>query len=83
MLTPSRNYTVSKTKRLIFTCNSQTYKITRKRRHNKQKKIGRVNFLTLNKKSLQGLQTWTNQFQTHWGNDHETLENYAQYLGNK
>jgi len=46
-----------------------------------RKKIGRTNFLTLNRDSLRGLQDWIMQFQTYWGNDEETLENYAQYLG--
>lgn len=46
-----------------------------------RKKIGRTNFLTLNRDSLRGLQDWIMQFQTYWGNDKETLENYAQYLG--
>lgn len=46
-----------------------------------RKKIGRTNFLTLNRKSLRGLQEWLAQFQTHWGHEDETLENYARYLG--
>ena len=46
-----------------------------------RKKIGRTNFLTLNRKSLRGLQNWLVQFQTHWGSERETLENYARYLG--
>jgi DNA-binding transcriptional ArsR family regulator len=45
-----------------------------------RKKIGRTNFLALNRKSLHGLQDWLMQYQTYWGNDEETLENYAQYL---
>ena len=46
-----------------------------------RKKIGRTNFLTLNRDSLRGLQDWIMQFRTCWGNDEETLENYALYLG--
>jgi DNA-binding transcriptional ArsR family regulator len=45
-----------------------------------RKKIGRINFLALNRKSLHGLQDWLMQYQTYWGNDEETLENYTQYL---
>ena len=45
-----------------------------------RRKIGRTNFLTLNRKSLRGLQEWLMQYQTYWGNEDETLENYAQYL---
>lgn len=44
------------------------------------KKIGRVHFLAMNRHSLHGLQEWLMQFQTYWGNDAETLENYANYL---
>ena len=46
-----------------------------------RKKIGRTNFLALNRKSLRGLQEWVNQYHTYWGSDEETLENYAEYLG--
>ena len=46
-----------------------------------RKKIGRTNFLTLNRDSLRGLQDWLMQFHTYWGSNEETLENYAQYLG--
>ena len=46
-----------------------------------RKKIGQTNFLTLNRAALQGLQEWVMQYQTYWGNDEATLENYAQYLG--
>jgi DNA-binding transcriptional ArsR family regulator len=45
-----------------------------------RKKIGRVNFLTLNRKSIRVLQDWVNQYHTYWGNDEETLENYVEYL---
>ena len=46
-----------------------------------RKKIGRTNFLTLNRDSLRRLQDWAGQFHTYWGSDEATLENYAQYLG--
>ncbi len=45
-----------------------------------RKKIGRTNFVTLNRKSLRGLQDWLLQYHTYWGSDEETLENYARYL---
>jgi DNA-binding transcriptional ArsR family regulator len=48
-----------------------------------RKKIGQTNFLTLNRAALRGLQEWVMQYQTYWGNDEATLENYAQYLGNE
>ncbi|MCL1599401.1 MAG: winged helix-turn-helix domain-containing protein [Actinomycetia bacterium] len=46
-----------------------------------RKKMGRTNFLTLDRRSLSGLQDWLMQFHTYWGSDKETLENYARYLG--
>ena len=46
----------------------------------KRRKIGRTNFLTLNPKSLRGLQEWLMQFHTYWASDQQTLENYAQFL---
>lgn len=45
-----------------------------------RKKIGRINFLALNREGLHGLQAWINQYHTYWGSDAETLENYAHYL---
>lgn len=45
-----------------------------------RKKIGRTNFLTLNRESLRGLQDWLMQYHTYWGSEEETLENYARYL---
>lgn len=47
------------------------------------KKIGRSRFLTLNKNSLGGLQDWLMQYHAYWGNEKETLENYANYLKEK
>lgn len=44
------------------------------------KKIGRSNFLTLNRESLLGLQNWLAQFHAHWGNAKESLTNYGRYL---
>lgn len=45
-----------------------------------RKKIGRTNFLAINRDSLGGVQEWLSQFHTYWGSNEETLENYAQYL---
>ena len=47
------------------------------------KKIGRVHFLILKRKSLIGLQEWLTQYHTYWGSDEETLENYTTYLAKK
>ena len=45
-----------------------------------RRKIGRTNYLSLNRESLRGVQDWLMQFHAYWGSDRETLENYAQYL---
>jgi DNA-binding transcriptional ArsR family regulator len=45
-----------------------------------RKKIGRTNFLALNRESLRVLQDWLMQYHPYWGTNEETLENYAQYL---
>jgi DNA-binding transcriptional ArsR family regulator len=45
-----------------------------------RKKVGRTNFLALNRTSLLALQEWVIQYYAYWGSDDETLENYAQYL---
>ncbi len=46
----------------------------------KLKKIGRIKFLTINRQSLRGIQDWLMQYNSYWGSDEETLENYAAYL---
>lgn len=43
-----------------------------------RQKSGRVNFITLNRASLRGVQAWLNQFRTYWDSGTETLSNYAQ-----
>jgi len=48
----------------------------------RRRKLGRTNFLALDRKPLRGLQTWMEQFHPWWGTDEETLENYAGYLSN-
>ncbi len=45
-----------------------------------RRKLGRSNFLTLDRHSLRGLQHWLAQFHTYWGSEQATLENYARYL---
>jgi DNA-binding transcriptional ArsR family regulator len=46
-----------------------------------RKKVGRTNFLGLNREPLRALQEWVGQFNPHWGNEKETLENYVRYVG--
>ena len=43
------------------------------------KKIGRTNFLTLNRESLRGLLDWLMQYHTYWDSNEETLKNYLQH----
>jgi DNA-binding transcriptional ArsR family regulator len=45
-----------------------------------RKKLGRTNFLALNRNSLRVLQDWLSQYHAYWGTNEETLENYEQYL---
>jgi DNA-binding transcriptional ArsR family regulator len=45
-----------------------------------RKKVGRTNFVALDRKSLRAAQDWILQFHTEWGNDEETLENYIASL---
>ena len=45
-----------------------------------RKKLGRTNFLALNRNSLRVLQDWLSQYHTYWGTNEETLENYTDYL---
>ena len=46
-----------------------------------RRKIGRTNFLALNREPLLAIQEWVAQFRPYWGSGEETLDNYAQYLG--
>jgi DNA-binding transcriptional ArsR family regulator len=46
-----------------------------------KRKVGRTNYLALNRNPLRDLQKWVGEFNPHWGNERETLENYARYLG--
>lgn len=47
----------------------------------RRRKVGRTNFLALDRAPLRALQTWTNQFSPYWGTEAETFENYAEHLG--
>jgi DNA-binding transcriptional ArsR family regulator len=42
-----------------------------------RRKLGRTNFLALEREPLSRLQAWTGQFRPWWGTDRETLENYV------
>jgi len=42
-----------------------------------RRKSGRTNFLALNRAPLRQLQEWVGQFNPYWGDERETLENYA------
>ncbi|CAN5175037.1 hypothetical protein BH09PAT1_BH09PAT1_7340 [soil metagenome] len=44
------------------------------------KKLGRINFLTINRTAISTIQDWLMQYQAYWGTSDETLENYAHYL---
>lgn len=41
-----------------------------------RRKVGRTNFVALNRTALQAAQDWLGQFHTEWGNDKESLDNY-------
>ena len=45
-----------------------------------RRKLGRTNFLALEREPLSRLQAWTGQFHPWWGTDAETLENYVDAL---
>jgi DNA-binding transcriptional ArsR family regulator len=46
----------------------------------KRRKIGRTNFLTLDRKGMRSLQEWLGQYHTYWGTEEETLANYRTFL---
>jgi DNA-binding transcriptional ArsR family regulator len=46
----------------------------------RRRKIGRTNFLSLERKPILDLQSWVDQFQPWWGTGRESLENYAAHL---
>ncbi|CAN5455420.1 metalloregulator ArsR/SmtB family transcription factor [soil metagenome] len=41
-----------------------------------RRKVGRTNFIALNRHSLMLMQEWGMQFNTAWGSDEASLENY-------
>lgn len=45
-----------------------------------RRKVGRTNFLALNRRPLRELQQWIHAFHPYWGSEAETLENYATHL---
>lgn len=45
-----------------------------------RRKLGRTNFLALERGPLSRLQAWTGQLNPWWGTDRESLENYADAL---
>jgi DNA-binding transcriptional ArsR family regulator len=42
----------------------------------RRRKVGRTNYLALERTPLQELQTWINEFQPWWGTGEESLTNY-------
>lgn len=48
----------------------------------RRRKIGRTNFLALERGGLSNLRAWIDGFNPWWGTDQESLENYAEYLRN-
>ena len=46
----------------------------------KRRKVGRTNFLALDRAPLRLLQTWVEQFHPYWGTEAESLETYLAYL---
>jgi len=48
-----------------------------------RKKVGRTNFVALNRTGLVASQMWLGQYHTYWGSNQETLENYLTNLSNK
>lgn len=48
-----------------------------------RKKVGRTNFVAFNRHTMQIAQDWIMQYNTAWGNDSETLENYIASLNHR
>jgi DNA-binding transcriptional ArsR family regulator len=42
-----------------------------------RKKVGKTNFLALDRTALLVMQNWIAQYHAYWGNNQETLENYV------
>ncbi len=45
-----------------------------------RKKVGRTNAVVLRRSGVKQVQDWLKEFNTHWGSDQETLENYSASL---
>ena len=45
-----------------------------------RRKVGRTNYLALNRRPLRDLQRWIHAFHPYWGSEAETLENYTAHL---
>ena len=41
-----------------------------------RRKVGRTNFVAINRQGMRDAQTWLMQFNPHWGSDQETLETF-------
>jgi DNA-binding transcriptional ArsR family regulator len=48
-----------------------------------RRKVGRTNFLALDRRPLRVLQAWIGRFRPEWGSESETLENYIKHLSSK
>lgn len=46
----------------------------------RRRKVGRTNFLALEREPLRRLRAWTEQFDPWWGSEGESLVNYTEYL---
>ncbi len=46
----------------------------------RRRKVGRTNFLALEREPLRLLQAWVEQFHPYWGTEAESLENYVAHL---
>lgn len=46
----------------------------------RRRKVGRTNFLALERAPLRALQAWVETFHPWWGADGESLENYVAHL---
>ena len=44
-----------------------------------RKKVGRTNFVAINREGLRAVQAWADQYRADWGNDLETLDNYIRH----
>ena len=47
----------------------------------RRRKVGRTNFLAIEREPLLALQSWIDRFHPWWGTEGESLENYVEHLG--